>query len=405
MSDVDMESNFRKHVHHKHVGMSCQRRTEDSQDDERSRSQNTSQSSRHNTRQRSGESGFPMQRDNESETTKQSGNVMGPQGRSICVASHTSERSTMASMSYSHGHGSSRDSRLTVRESKSINDGKRYRRGSSGIRQEREPTRNKRGRHGIMNRDDDYSRGDVEGQGSYVHSEEHHHPNVTARRNRTKNVVSVNEENRWDDKYPQQDVDGYEDKQRRLLRMQQLGKTKEKSEGETSMGQEGSKRKDQPTEVIKARTGLDDHSEVSDNSLVSLDQMRREKRKKNLCTLTWRMNQAEKERFESEEENSIARYIRRNFFADCKFILNDMELYARGHNTISRHVMENMQVENRDRNAWWRRYAPIVKNTLDQKRSNVSTEIGRRFMSKYTMTSCKSDGDWKLKTFELLKNK
>lgn len=126
---------------------------------------------------------------------------------------------------------------------------------------------------------------------------------------------------------------------------------------------------------------VDEHSTVSGNSFT--EQQERVGRMDS--RLPFQKRKDNNELFESEEENAIARYVRHCLFVELKFVNSDMQLYARGVNTISRHVMDELQIDRCERNAWWKKYAPLVKGTLDQKRSNVSSEIGKRFMSKLVL--------------------
>lgn len=142
-----------------------------------------------------------------------------------------------------------------------------------------------------------------------------------------------------------------------------------------SITQNTSSGRGQSLEIVGKRSHDEYESDVSENSSSERDGPLRR-----VCNNGRRIH--DEERFHSEEENTIARYVRHSLFVELKFITCDMDLYARGANTISRHVMDELQVEKQDRNEWWKRCAPLVKQTLDQKRSNVSSLIGKRFMSK-----------------------
>lgn len=75
-------------------------------------------------------------------------------------------------------------------------------------------------------------------------------------------------------------------------------------------------------------------------------------------------------------------YTRQTLFSKLKFITCSSDLYKQGEGSISKYVMDALNINETFRRDFWENQAPNLKRALNQRRANCSSDIGKVFVGK-----------------------
>lgn len=133
----------------------------------------------------------------------------------------------------------------------------------------------------------------------------------------------------------------------------------------------------QPREITIVPTRRTDESEQLTNTQQSLTEdmeMLNQQMEKQGYTTTY-----------MDDTRKVKEYTRQTLFCKLKFINSSYDLYKRGAGTISKYVMDALNIKPSCREDFWEKQAPNLKRALNQRRANCCSDIGKVFIGKYMM--------------------
>lgn len=87
-----------------------------------------------------------------------------------------------------------------------------------------------------------------------------------------------------------------------------------------------------------------------------------------------------------DDVRKVKDYTRQTLFCKLKFINSHSDLYRQGNDTISKYVMDALNINPAFHQDFWHKQAPNLKRALNQRRANCSSDIGKIFIGKRTVT-------------------
>lgn len=81
-----------------------------------------------------------------------------------------------------------------------------------------------------------------------------------------------------------------------------------------------------------------------------------------------------------DDIRKVKEYTRQTLFCKLKFITNSTDLFQQGRKTLSKYVMDALNINESFRKDFWNKQAPVLKRALNQRRANASTDIGKVFV-------------------------